>query len=225
MPPQYRWMKSSIILMTNFFNLVLAAAVPAAALTATVPSRLEQALTEVAPTVETVEVVQEETIEEEIVIEPTKAKIECIGCNENETTALTFFYNYGIKDKYALATLMGNIKQESNFHANICEGGARVNYENCWRGGYGLIQWTTTGRYDGLGRHARNIGKSASVIETQLSYLVTEREWKMAVNTFKTPGLSVGRYMGAAYTWLGWGIHGNRTYYANQYLNKIQING
>ena len=28
-----------------------------------------------------------------------------------------------ITDKYALATILGNIKQESRFHSNICEEG------------------------------------------------------------------------------------------------------
>ena len=31
-----------------------------------------------------------------------------------------------ITDRNALATILGNIKQESNFTANVCEGGARV---------------------------------------------------------------------------------------------------
>ena len=59
--------------------------------------------------------------------------------------------NTRITDKNALATILGNIKQESMFISNICEGGARVEYPNCHRGGYGLIQWTTEARYLGLG--------------------------------------------------------------------------
>ena len=30
-----------------------------------------------------------------------------------------------IKDRVAFATILGNIKQESNFRANVCEGGAK----------------------------------------------------------------------------------------------------
>ena len=40
-----------------------------------------------------------------------------------------------ISDRNALATIMGNIKQESRFISNICEGGARVPYDRCHRGG------------------------------------------------------------------------------------------
>ena len=57
-----------------------------------------------------------------------------------------------ITDKNALATILGNIRQESNFIADICEEGARVRYDDCHRGGYGLIQWTSVNRYDNLGR-------------------------------------------------------------------------
>lgn len=145
----------------------------------------------------------------------------CNGCTDNEKQVLEFFQDYGITDKYALATLLGNVKQESMFHPNICEGGARVNYHRCYGGGYGLIQWTTHGRYHGLGHHARITGGDPSTLKTQLSYLVTEREWKAAEHKFKNPGQPIGYYMQGAYRWLGWGIHGNRTHYANQYVGRL----
>ena len=52
-----------------------------------------------------------------------EVRFTCDNCTENEKIVLDFFQDYGIKDKYALATLMGNIKQESRFTPNICEGG------------------------------------------------------------------------------------------------------
>lgn len=143
------------------------------------------------------------------------------GFSANEQKVLDFFQKRGITDKYALAVLLGNIKQESLFVSNICEGGARVPYHSCHSGGYGLIQWTTHGRYSGLGRHARSIGGDPSHIDTQLSYLVTEVEWQKVENRFKTPGKSMDYYMNAAYYWLGWGIHGNRTHYSHQYLKAL----
>ena len=166
------------------------------------------------PVVEVVEEKKEEKVSPKIVWE-------CKGCSENEKKVLDFFQKYGIEDRYALATLMGNIKQESNFHTNICEGGARVSYHRCYSGGFGLIQWTTYGRYHGLGHHATITRGNPDTLETQLSYLVTEREWKEAEWRFKTPGKSVGFYMKGAYRWLGWGIHGNRTHYTNQYVNWL----
>ena len=43
----------------------------------------------------------------------------------SETKVLEFFQDYGITDRAALAVLLGNVKQESRFETNICEGGTR----------------------------------------------------------------------------------------------------
>ena len=140
----------------------------------------------------------------------------------NEMAVLNFFQDYGITDKAALAVLLGNVKQESKFVTDICEGGRRGPYHSCTRGGFGLIQWTTHGRYDGLGRHASAIGGDPTHIDTQLSYLVTEVEWKKVEHIFKQEGRSIASYMNAAYRWLGWGVHGARTIYSNQYYNQLR---
>ena len=147
--------------------------------------------------------------------------ITCDSCNTQEKMALSAFQKRGITDKYALATLMGNIKHESQFKPDICEGGSRVPYEHCHSGGFGLIQWTTVNRYDGLGRYAKNNSCHASTTECQLGYLFTEYQWKKVEPKFKTPGKSIDWYMSHAYTWLGWGIHGHRTHYSHQYLKVL----
>ena len=172
------------------------------------------------PTPATEEVVITEEVQEDTVETP-KYKWKGVGFSENEQKTLEFLQDQGITDKMALAVIMGNIKQESKFHSNICEGGARVNYNRCYRGGFGLVQWTTSYRYWGLGNHAKLIGGDPSSIDTQLSYLVTEREWKEALWRFKTPGKSLDFYMKGAYRWLGWGIYGNRGHYSTQYFNSI----
>ena len=139
----------------------------------------------------------------------------------DEKIVLEFFMKRGIQDRMALAVLLGNIKQESRFISNICEGGARVPYNQCKRGGYGLIQWTTKARYNGLGTHALITGGDPSSLETQLSYLVTEGRWLAIEHKFKTPGQSMDYYMDAAYYWLGWGVHGNRTLYSHDYYANL----
>ena len=154
---------------------------------------------------------------------PPIAEIRCTNCNHNEKFTLNFLQKQGIKDEYALATIMGNIKQESGFVSNICEGGARTSYTGCRYGGYGLIQWASTKRYYGLGSFASRYGGDPSSLSTQLRYMVNEYQWKKALPGFKTPGKSISYYMNHAYTWLGWGIHGNRTYYAKQYLDKFTM--
>ena len=145
------------------------------------------------------------------------------GASANEAILLDALQDRGITDRNALAVILGNVKQESRFHANICEGGARVQYQHCYRGGYGLIQWTTSDRYSGLGRHARNLGHNPSTVHAQVSYIFRERQWRSIEHYLKTPGQSINYYMGKAYYWLGWGIHGNRTKYAYQYAQRLSI--
>ncbi len=151
---------------------------------------------------------------------PKEKRLICKGCNEQENVTLAFFQDRGIRDRNALATIMGNIRQESTFVPNICEGGSRTSWSNCG-GGYGLIQWTSANRYYGLGDFAKKYGGSPSELHTQLRYLTTEVQWQRIENRMKTPGKPINRYMDYAYSWIGWGIHGARTSYAHQYASKL----
>ena len=151
---------------------------------------------------------------------PKEKRLICKGCSDHENMALDYFQDRGIKDRNALATIMGNIKQESMFVPNVCEGGSRTSYHNCY-GGYGLIQWTSANRYYGLGDFARKYGGSPSSLSTQLRYLTNEIQWKDIEEKMKTPGKSINRYMNYAYDWIGWGIHGARTSYAHDYANRL----
>ena len=160
------------------------------------------------------------TVEKEQIVESEKRWV-CEDCTENEKIVLEFLQEKGIEDRVALSVIMGNIKQESRFQSNICEGGARVPYHHCHRGGFGLIQWTTLGRYTGLGRFANRLGGDPTDLHTQLGWMVSETEWRKVEHIFKTPGLSQDSYMNAAYRWLGWGVHGERTTYSNQYMNRL----
>ena len=151
---------------------------------------------------------------------PKEKRLICKGCNEHENATLDYFQDRGIKDRNALATILGNIKQESMFVPNICEGGSRTSWNNCY-GGYGLIQWTSANRYYGLGDFAKKYGGSPSSLHTQLRYLTTEVQWQRIEDRMKTPGKSIDRYMNYAYSWIGWGIHGARTSYAYEYANRL----
>ena len=151
---------------------------------------------------------------------PKEKRLICKGCNEHENVTLAFFQERGIKDRNALATIMGNIKQESTFIPNICEGGSRTSWSNCG-GGYGLIQWTSANRYYGLGDFAKRYGGSPSSLHTQLRYLTTEVQWQRIVDRMKTPGKSINSYMNYADSWIGWGHHGARTSYAHDYASRL----
>jgi hypothetical protein len=143
------------------------------------------------------------------------------GFNATEQAVLLFLQDRGITDRAALATILGNIKQESKFDTQICEGGRRTGYHRCYTGGFGLIQWTTTGRYRGLGIFAKNHGLDPNSLEAQLRWMVNEREWLLVKHHWETPGKSIDGYMSAAYKWLGWGVHGSRTSYAHNYYKAL----
>ncbi len=153
---------------------------------------------------------------------PKETRLICKGCNEQENATLAYFQNRGIKDKNALATIMGNIRQESTFIPDICEGGSKTSYSNCG-GGYGLIQWTSANRYYGLGNFAKRYGGSPSSLHTQLRYLTNEVQWKEIEIKMKTPGKSIDRYMDYAYSWISWGHHGSRTDYAYDYAKRLVL--
>ena len=166
-----------------------------------------------------------ETQEEEVVIEPEAEETEPMWVGKNftptESAVLLFLQERGITDRAALATILGNIKQESLFETRICEGGARTGYSGCHSGGFGLIQWTTLGRYNGLGTFSRNYGLDPNSLQAQLRWMVNEVEWLQVKHIWETPGKSIDGYMRAAKRWLGWGIHGNRTVYSYQYYDAL----
>ena len=155
-------------------------------------------------------------------IEVEEKTWKCPTCNKNEQYVLEQLQEKtNISDRNALATILGNIKSESNFHANICEGGARVSYHNCHRGGYGLIQWTSIGRYRGLGKFAKRYGCNPSTLACQTRYMINEPQFQKVLPEFEGHGMPVHQYMVGAYYWLGWGIKGYREHYAYEYTKKL----
>ena len=150
------------------------------------------------------------------------AKWVCPSCNKNEQYVLKELQvTAKITDRNALATIMGNIKSESNFHPNICEGGARVNYNQCHSGGFGLIQWTTVGRYKNLGFFASKYGCDVNTIQCQTRFLINERQFQKVLPEFQNEGFAIHQYMAHAFYWLGWGIKGDREHFSHQYHAKF----
>jgi hypothetical protein len=149
---------------------------------------------------------------------------ECPDCTPSEQYVLEQLQEKtNIKDRNALATILGNIKSESNFHANICEGGARVPYSDCHRGGYGIIQWTTESRYMGLGLFCKKYGCDPSSLEGQTSYMINEIHFQKVLPDFEGSGQTVSQYMSPSYRWLGWGIKGHRETYAYDYTKRMVL--
>lgn len=148
----------------------------------------------------------------------------CEDCTQEEQYVLEQLQEKTrITDRNALATILGNIKQESKFIANICEGGARVSYDSCHRGGYGIIQWTSLNRYNGLGMFSSKFGYDPSTLEGQVAYMINEDVFQRYLPEFEGTGKTVSQYMVPAYYWLGWGIKGNRELYAYDYTKKLVL--
>lgn len=165
-----------------------------------------------------VSVNKEKAIELEIV----EKKWTCPSCNKNEQYVLAQLQERtNISDRNALATIMGNIKSESGFRPNVCEGGAIVPYQQCRRGGYGLIQWTTQARYSGLGKFCKKYECDPSSLEGQTRYMINEVHFQKVLPEFEGHGQPVHQYMVAAYYWLGWGIKGHREHYSYNYTKKL----
>jgi len=169
------------------------------------------------------EIKTKETEVKEAKSEEEKQKLwKCPNCTPNEKYVLEKLQVYAkITDRNALATIMGNIKQESKFTPNICEGGARVPYNRCHRGGYGLIQWTTIGRYNGLGNFCKKRGCNPSTLAGQTRYMINESQFQKNLARFRKPGRTIGEYMSPSYSWLGWGVKGPRQRYAYNYAKKL----
>ena len=163
-----------------------------------------------------------EPAKETTVLEKEQETWKCPSCTPNEKVVLAALQEHTkISDRNALATIMGNIQQESKFISNICEGGARVTYENCLRGGYGLIQWTSINRYKGLGNFAVKYDCNPSELECQVRWMINEPIFQRVLPQFEGGGQTVSYYMRPAYYWLGWGIKGNREIYAYDYTKKM----
>ena len=145
----------------------------------------------------------------------------CLGCTPRENRALKVLNDRGVTDRRAQAVILGTIKQESKWQPAVCEGGAITSYRKCTRGGYGLIQWTSVHRYNGLGHFAHSTGSTPENFDTQLNYIFKEREWKAVEPVFRTAGLSLHQYENAEYRWIGWGIRGHRDTYTQDYLSRI----
>ena len=153
---------------------------------------------------------------------PYQATWKCEDCSPEEQYVLEQLQEHTkITDPNALATIMGNIKQESKFIPNICEGGARVSYTECKVGGYGLIQWTSIGRYKGLGNFCAKYSCDPSSLEGQTRYMINENVFRRYLPEFEGRGRTVRQYMVPAYYWLGWGIKGARETYAYEYTKKL----
>ena len=99
--------------MQNFFTVALPLLATVTTNTATLPGLFPPPPVSGPPPFSVIREFETKTATKEVAPEKPKDKrLICKGCNESENATLAFLQDYGIKDRNALATIMGNIKQE-----------------------------------------------------------------------------------------------------------------
>lgn len=95
---------------------------------------------------------------------------------DNKSVIWNYLKGLGLGSN-AIAGIMGNMEAESSFDPTIVEGGGHAQ-EITVNGstGYGLCQWTSADRQQGLVDYAKSKGTSTSDIKTQLDYMLMEAE-------------------------------------------------
>lgn len=96
---------------------------------------------------------------------------------DNLEKVLRFFTGKGLTLAQA-AGIAGNIQQESHFDPTIIQGGAQAdeNYRLVDGIGFGLVQWTSGGRQQGLMDYAEETNRSIIDLAMQLDYIWVELE-------------------------------------------------
>ena len=113
----------------------------------------------------------------------------------------------GINEPNAIAAVLGNIQQESNFNPEAL---------NASEGSYGLMQWRL-GRRNRLNAYCQNL----TDIRCQLFFMISEQDWIEIEPMLKTPHQTIEYYNYAMKRYLRWGISGRRVEYAYKYLDIL----
>ena len=95
---------------------------------------------------------------------------------DNKSVIWNYLKGLGLGSN-AIAGIMGNMEAESSFDPTIVEGGGHAQEITVdGRTGYGLCQWTSADRQQGLVDYAKSNRTSTSDIKTQLDYMLMEAE-------------------------------------------------
>ena len=138
-------------------------------------------------------------------LEVTPTAWTCPDCTENEQYVLAELQKHTkISDRNALAAIMGNIKQESNFVPNICEEEIEFLTTIAIAGVMVLFSGPPINRYNNLGKFCENYGCDPSSLEGQTRYMINESTFQKYLPEFEGRGFTVSQYMVPSYYWLGW---------------------
>ena len=141
------------------------------------------------------------------VIEYKEKEWECPTCSPAEQYVLKELQKQtNIKSRNALSAILGNIKQESNFRSYICEGGVlEFLMIVAIAVDYGIIQWTTESRYNGLGDFCKKYNCDPSSLAGQVRYMINENQFQTILPELEGGVDTVAQYMVPCYYWSGLG--------------------
>ena len=143
--------------------------------------------------------------------------------NSTQSTVWNYFKSKGFSDS-AVAGIMGNLQQESNFNSNAGK--------NAQGSAYGIAQWRG-GRLSNLNSFAKNKGTSANDLNTQLEFM-----WEEMQKREKSSFISLQRELSATEHASNFNLlyersgekagskgHNNRLNYARDAYNKFAGSG
>ena len=125
--------------------------------------------------------------------------------NEVEGVVIEHLKGQGISDPRSVASILGSMKQESNF---------RTTAHNVSEGSYGVFQWRL-GRRERLEKYCKG---DLNNIECQLRFAFQEKDWENVLPQLQEKGRSIPYYNDVMKKYLRWGELGFRLDYAKQYL-------
>ena len=147
---------------------------------------------------------QREVVSAPVAVEYQTAKTwRCPSCSPEEKYVLKQLQEKTkISDRNALATIMGNIKQESRFISNICE--EVLEFLTLVAIGVGMESSSglPENRYRGLGLFAEKYGCDPSEFKCQTQYMINEPVFQKNLPRFEGAGQSVSQYMIPSYYWM-----------------------
>ena len=80
------------------------------------------------------------------------------------------------------------LNRKASLFLTYARRGNRVPYESCHSGGYGLIQWTSIGRYNNLGKFCEKYNCDPSSLEGQTRYMINENVFRRYLPEFEGRG-------------------------------------
>jgi len=98
----------------------------------------------------------------------------------------------------SIAAILGSLKAESGFNPKILEGGAIVddnfrawNGGKTFKGGFGIVQWTSKGRVKNLQEYADSNGLPVTSLEAQVGFMLQEIAGAYGLTPEKLNGLDL----------------------------------